>query len=132
MRAVRPALVLLALAICAWFALGVRQARSLGRAEAIITTGNHLTAAQFRSATALLNEADALNPDRTVELDRIHLLLGRGRDAEANRLARQAVSAEPQNIEAWIALAESSSTNLSLYRYAVHRVNGLEPLLPAG
>ncbi len=122
---------MLAIVACVWFALGVRQATSLSRAEAIIDAQPFTTAARAREAESLLNEAATLNPDREVAIDRTHILLERGQELAARRTITAVTRAEPQNIEAWLWLAHAAGTDPALYYYALRRAHDLEPLIPS-
>ena len=106
-RTLRTLGVAVAVVACAWFALGIRQSTSLSQAEAIIGAKQHVTASQARAATSLLNHAGTLNPDRQVDIDRVHVLLERNHVAQARRLAAALTHAEPQNIEVWLWLARA-------------------------
>ena len=130
-RTVRTFGVAVAVVACAWFALGIRQATSLTQAEAIIGAKQHVTAAQGRAATALLNHASTLNPDRQVDIDRVHVLLERNHVAQARRLANALTRAEPQNIEVWLWLAHAEGGDPQRYYAALVRARRLEPLVPA-
>jgi hypothetical protein len=127
----RCASVLAALVVCAWFALGLRQANSLTRAQGITgETSAPLTAAQARRAQAALNEAGTLNPDRAVALDRALLRLEEGRPRAARTIALAVTRAEPENIRAWVRLAQTAAGDPALYRRALIHAHRLEPLSP--
>jgi hypothetical protein len=129
-KAARAIVALVALAACAWFALGARQAISLRRAEAIINAQPFTTARRARTAESLLNEAATLNPDRQVSIDRTQILLERRRQVAARRIAGAVTRDEPQNIEAWLWLAHASSTDPKLFIYALQHIHQLEPIIP--
>jgi hypothetical protein len=122
-----------ALVVAAWFGLGVHQAVSQDHAEALIGTPgvSKLTAGEAGRVSSLLASAGVLNPDRSVALDRSAVALARGRLDLARRLARSVTSAEPQNIEAWVALARASDGDPALFRYALGRAAALEPIRPS-
>lgn len=132
MSATRIAAVVLALVISAWFALGIRQATEISAAQAIISAHPHPTAAQVRRAQQSLDAAATLNPDRTVDLERIRLLIDAGDTRPARVLATRVVAAEPQNLDAWVVLAQTAATDPQLFGHALSRVRALEPLLPGG
>jgi thioredoxin-like negative regulator of GroEL len=128
---VRAALAAGALVVCLWFALGIRQTTGLGRAEAVLGTSSHpLDADQANRARSALDEAATLNPDREVQMNRALLLLDRGQRTAARSLARQVTDAEPQNLEAWVTLAQTATTDPALFLETVHRIKALEPRLP--
>jgi predicted Zn-dependent protease len=130
-RPARLALAAAALAICLWFGLGVRQATGLSHAEAIIgATPRALSAAQAARARGWLDEASTLNPDRQVDLARARLLLDRHRPLAARALATTVVRSEPQNLGAWVTLAQTAASDPALFRQTLSRVRALEPRLP--
>jgi len=108
----------------------VRQAISLDRATAIIGHGTSIRPALAVRAGSLLNEAGALNPDRQVDLERINLELELHHVQAARELAREVTRAEPENVEAWVSLAETAGDDPALFAQAVHKIRALEPLLP--
>lgn len=126
----RASAILTAMLVCGWFALGYHQASSLARAEAIIYAQPFTTAARARTAEQLLSDAQTLNPDDQVRVDRVHILLERHDWRDALPLAQSVVRDEPQNIEAWLWLAHSQETNAAGVLYALHRARELEPLVP--
>ncbi|HEY2317553.1 MAG TPA: hypothetical protein VGH67_04600 [Solirubrobacteraceae bacterium] len=101
MRLLRPALLALALAACAWFALGIRQSHEIDQAENTIAAA-HPAAGQLRAAGQRLRAAAFLNPDRAVDIDRGRLDLKQHRPAQARRILAGVVADEPQNLDAWI------------------------------
>jgi hypothetical protein len=120
----------LALVVCAWFALGIRQAAAQSRAEAIIGARAHATAAQTRRAQQLLSAAATLNPDRQIELDRVQVLLARSQQRAARRIALAVTRAEPQSVAAWVSLARTAAGDHALFDAALRHVAALEPLRP--
>lgn len=130
MSFVRAASLIIVLVVCAWFALGIRQATSLTAAETLVDAQTHATAAQARRVQSLLDEAAMLNPDREVDILRARILLERGQDRPALGIIEGVTRAEPQNIEAWLWLAHASPSNPRRFYYALRRVGQLEPLLP--
>jgi predicted Zn-dependent protease len=120
----------LALLAAAWFVLGAVQARDIDHATAAISAHPHPSARQAAQVTAWLDTASVLNPDRTVDLLRGQLDLARGRQAQAQRLMKAVTRAEPQNLNAWVALGRASSDNPRLFRAALARVRKLVPLSP--
>jgi predicted Zn-dependent protease len=104
----RAMLVASAVVVCAWFALGVRQAIDLTQATALLSNGNRIApraAAQVRSR---LDAARLLNPDRNVEILRAQLYDELGERRRASGLMREVVAAEPLNVQAWGWLAKSA------------------------
>lgn len=92
---------MLALIVSAWFGLGWVQARDGGRADALVLSSNHLTAAQAARARSWLSTAGTLNPDRQVDLDRAHLAFDLRDYPTAIRILQAVTRSEPQNVFAW-------------------------------
>jgi hypothetical protein len=102
---IRALVVLGAIAACAWFAIGVRQARGISQATAILSSSPHLSAAQAARARGALNSARFLNPDTTVDLLRAEVAQAQGNPTDAARIISTIVRKEPKNLDAWVALA---------------------------
>lgn len=98
----RVGLVVLALAVCAWYAIGVRQSRDQAAAEGIVQGNVTPTPSVTRHALDLLDSAGTLNPDRAIDLLRAQALVRAGEAPQALRLMKSVVAAEPDNVDAWI------------------------------
>jgi hypothetical protein len=132
MRVARAALVILAVALCAWFVVGARQAHDLAAAQSVINASDRPTSAQAARAWSLLHSAAFLNPDRSVQLARSALALAQNRPQVARGYAERATRAEPLNILAWsqlIAVAAALGDG-RLVSLAGPHVRQLEPRLP--
>lgn len=128
--AARASIVVLAVIACAWFALGIRAAHDTNRASAIVSGKAPLTAAEAAHARSLLDAAGTLNPDTTVDLLRAKVALARNDEAAGLRTIRSVTNREPQNLEAWVALAQTSlNRNSQLVLLAVHNIGKLDPLI---
>jgi predicted Zn-dependent protease len=123
--AVRAGALALALVACAWFALTLRQADEVAAASQILAGPQPLTAARADRAAALLRAAATLNPDRGVAILEGELALEAGHPAQAQRILARVVTAEPQNLQAWIWLARSSYGAPATFRRAVQAVGRL-------
>ena len=97
------------------------------RGDAIISSARALTPAAAAHATALLNAAGALNPDREVDLLRSQLALRQGDLALARRLALSVARREPLNAEAWLALGQAAGGNRATQLLAFAHVYQLAP-----
>jgi alkylation response protein AidB-like acyl-CoA dehydrogenase len=129
--AVRAGLIVVAVIAAAWFVIGIRQSTGLNRAQTILGSARTtLSAAQAGQARAAIDEASTLNPDRQVELDRSLLALDRGQSVTARHDAAAVTRAEPQNLDAWVALARTAGDDPALFSLALERVRQLEPRLP--
>jgi predicted Zn-dependent protease len=102
---IRAVAVLAALVVCAWFAVGIRQAHDVARASAILSGASTLSADEANRATSLLHSARFLNPDTSIDLLLAQLAATRGDVREAERIMLKVVREEPMNAKAWLALA---------------------------
>jgi hypothetical protein len=119
----------LALVLCAWFALGIRQASDTSQATTIVSGlfGQHgLGRAQAGHANSLLHSASVLNPDAQVEVLRARVALLRGDRARAKRILLAVVHSEPMNIDAWYGLATSAKDQPTVLR-SLDRIAQLAP-----
>ena len=123
-------MLVLAVAACAWFVLGARQAHGIATATGIVSQPHPPTAAQARTATSSLNSAGTLNPDLEVDVLRGRLALARGELPGARRILEGVVRREPQNLEAWIWLARASVGAPATFRQAVAAFRRLLPNVP--
>lgn len=120
----------LALVVCAWFALGARQAINTSRASAIVSGASKLSSAEASRTLALLHDAGTLNPDRNVDILRGQAYLASGNAQVARRVLSAVTREEPQNVEGWLWLAHASGTNAALFTSSLVHVRQLEPRLP--
>jgi predicted Zn-dependent protease len=130
MRVARIVTCLVAIAACAWFVLGIRQAHDLSSATSLISSGRVASDAQYERALALLRGARALNPDQEVNILRGEAALNHGDPQAAQRILWAVTRSEPRNLEAWLWLAKASNGNRQLVLGALTRVRALEPILP--
>lgn len=103
-------MALFAILVCAWFAIGVRQARDVDHATALLSAGSHISKGDAARAASLLHSAGQLNPDRQVDVLRAQLAAERGDRRSAQRILRGVVATEPMNATAWVALAQSATS----------------------
>jgi hypothetical protein len=127
-RWLRWSALALALLVAAWFGLGVYQATSQSKAEAIIAGAPHLSASRATRAQDLLDAAGTLNPDLQVNIDRVALMLETRHVRAAMKLARWVTEMEPLNIEGWIWLAHATGGRPSVYYLALAELRILDPL----
>jgi predicted Zn-dependent protease len=104
----RAALALAAAVICAWFAVGIRQARDTSRASAVINSSASITPADRAHAGSLLKAAGWLNPDRQVDILRGQLASFTGDVPGAVAILSRVTRSEPTNLQAWAALATAT------------------------
>jgi predicted Zn-dependent protease len=126
---VRIVLVVVALVVAAWFALGVREAHELNTVTSLLAAQPRLTAAQAAHADGLLSSAGTLNPDRREELLRGEVALAAGNEAVAQRIILRVAREEPDNIDAWAQLARAAGSNHRLVLLAYDNIARLSPRL---
>jgi hypothetical protein len=121
-----------AVVVCAWFAIGVRQAHEISAAANILNNAStERVPAVQRRAMSMLDAAAFLNPDTQVTLLRAQLAENAGDYARAARLINQATAAEPDNIEGWIAslklgILDPSFGNGRLVFAQLHRLDPVD------
>lgn len=129
-RLLRAGLVLLAIAACAWYLVGIRQAHDTAAATALLGRGTPLTAQEAAHADALLRAAAQLNPDQQVAILRAQVAYGRGDRRRAEQLLAPVVRDEPQNVVAWLWVARAAP-DAATFRHALARIGYLVPKVPA-
>ena len=107
--AIRALAVVIALVVCVWFAVGVRQAQDTDHATSIIASTAPISAAQAAHARSLLDSAAFLNPDQEVAVLKAELVAREGDKARAVAMLMKIVHEEPQNIDAWQAIARNAT-----------------------
>jgi predicted Zn-dependent protease len=124
-------MIILAVVVCAWFALGIRQTRDTARATAIIASAasaNGPSAAQASQERSLLRAAGTLNPDKQLDVLRGQLALLQGNNRSATRILEGVVAQEPLNVEAWVYLARAAfNVNRHEFGIAAQRIAQLDP-----
>jgi predicted Zn-dependent protease len=130
MSLARGSLLALALAACAWFVVGIRQAHDTAHANAIVSAETPPGPAAAARARSLLHAAGFLNPDQRVDLLRGQLALDQGDRPRALALFRDVARREPDNLQAWVSVAQASTEpNSPLLKRAVHEIGRLDPQL---
>lgn len=128
MSLARGVMVAVAVVVCAWFALSVRQALDTSHAGAIVNSSSSVSAAQAAHARSLLSAAGQLNPDRQVNILRGQLALDLGDNASAEQILRGVTDAEPLNIQAWALLAQATQTrDRTEFVLAIRTIGRLDP-----
>jgi predicted Zn-dependent protease len=127
MRAARWICAAVSLLVCAWFALGARQAIDTSRAMAIADRGNTATAAEEREVSSLVHDARALNPDQQPLITLGQVEIEHGDDASAVRVLEPITRSEPQNALAWQTLATAAGDNPALLSKALSHLRVLVP-----
>ena len=123
-------MLVVALVAAGWYVVGIRQAEDTGRASALVSGGTRLSAAQASRASALLDSAAFLNPDREVDVLRAQLERDQGNLGGARAILDRVVLKEPDNLDAWIWLARSSVGDPKDFYTAAYRVRQLVPPVP--
>jgi cytochrome c-type biogenesis protein CcmH/NrfG len=128
MPAVRLAVLGLAVAACAWFALGVVQSHDQTKAETLLNQAGNAAPATTARIMSLLKTAGTLNPDRTIALDRSQAQTRAGNPRAGVATAQTVVHSEPQNIDGWIVLGFAARrVDPALARLALARELQLAP-----
>lgn len=130
MRIANLLIACVALVVCAWFVIGIRQARTLDQATAIVTQSPTPTRSELAHAASLLRSAATLNPDLQVKLVRASLALVSNQPALAERIAKAAVHDEPQNLLAWYELAKVAGRDQRTFFGALAEIKRLDPAPP--
>jgi predicted Zn-dependent protease len=123
----RGGLLVLAVAACAWFVLGIRQAQETDQAAAIVAQRPTAPAAKLREAASLLRSAGFLNPGVQVDILRGQLAILQQRPRLAVQILRGATRSEPMNLEAWIWLAGASLIDPPQAKIALAHIHALDP-----
>lgn len=128
MRWFRLAAIALALLVCAWFAIGIRQAHDTTQAQTILSASRSVDGAQARHLSSLLSAAAVLNPDQEVQVLRGRLAFAQGDKARAVTILQAVTRAEPRSREAWLWLAHAAiSVNPVLFNQALHTIFAIDP-----
>jgi hypothetical protein len=128
----RALLITVAIAACAWFALGIRSSHDADKVNSMIGHATSITMAQARADDQALNDAELLDPDQSLEELRAEVALHAGDHAAALAIAKQVVSRESQNPYDWLLLKVlSTRINPALNRLAQLRVTQLVPPVAA-
>lgn len=128
--AARIAIGVVAVAVLAWLAIGLRNARleadgadALGRAPSLAPP------ARLAEARSAYSRARELNADSTPEVREAGLANFDGRPREAVRLLRDVVRREPENFDAWFLMASvAARIDPPLAARAEARARALNPL----
>jgi predicted Zn-dependent protease len=121
---------MVALAACAWYALGIRETHETDRATAIVSASTPLSAEQVREASSLLSSAKVLNPDTAPDVLRGQLERDQGRFAQARATLERVIAREPDNAVAWLWLAKSSPGMPKTAIGALLHISRLVPAVP--
>jgi predicted Zn-dependent protease len=135
----RVGLALAAFAIGGWLALGYQSARDRDAGErllraplaAYVTKGRPAGQgrADLERGATLIRRAGRLNPDSTLDLDSATFQLLLGRRDQAVRSFSELTRREPENLQAWLALAlATNGYRPSLAAEARRRAAVLDPV----
>lgn len=128
----RIVLAAFALAVAACFAVAFSAARAEDRLNDLRFRPPKLGQADLRKADQLERDAGRLTPGvrRLIVLSGVRL---RGGDADgALELAGSAARQEPENAEAWLAVARAArAADIPIEQEALHRLRELVPPVPA-
>jgi hypothetical protein len=123
--------LVVALIVCAWFALGIRQAQDLARVNALLASHSKITATQARGANASLDDAQFLNPDQSVAAVRAIVESRAGDRERAVAIAESVTRREPQSVDGWLLLSELAvRSDPTIFHLAQARISALAPPVP--
>ena len=129
----RIALIVVALLLVAWLALGLRATRLEAQGRDLLKQAEDgpLERAEVRDGLRALRRARRFNADSDVLLTEARLLALQGRGQEAIDLGRRIVSDEPNNLDGWVLLYLSSAftADEEAAQLALRRVDELNPQL---
>ena len=128
--AARTGLAVLAVAVCAWFALGVRAFREVASVNVLLSGPARITPEQARDARAKLDQAAWLNPDQEVNFLRAQVAARDGHKQRALTIARGLAHREPQNVNAWLLVSILVRPGSLPYRQAEAQLRRLVPPAP--
>jgi hypothetical protein len=120
--------VIVALAACAWFAVGIRQAQGVARATSIAEAGGAARPGQLAAAASDLRAAAFLNPDQEVNILRGRVAILRGNLRRAREILGTVTRSEPMNLEAWIWFIGANLGNPPEARAGTARLAQLDPI----
>jgi hypothetical protein len=128
----RILLAVVALALAAGFAVALTAARAEDRLNDLQFRPPQLSAADLRRAEQLERDAGRLTPGERRAIVLTYVLL-RGGDADkALALASDATRREPENGEAWLAVARAArAADIPIEQEALQRLRELVPPVPA-
>jgi hypothetical protein len=126
--AIRSALVVTALLVGAWLALGVRAVALEDDAQTVITRARAgpISDAEANKALDDLAKAARLSPDQTPLIHQGELMAAVGRKVPARVVAQHATVVEPDNLQAWFlvwALADDNSLTQAQARARLLELN---------
>ncbi|MBV9311368.1 MAG: hypothetical protein JOZ73_11075 [Solirubrobacterales bacterium] len=120
--------VALALLVCAWFALGIRQAHDTNKANALLSRSARVAARQAPQIEDLLRSAKTLNPDSNVSVLQARVADLEHQRPRAVRILEDVVRREPMNLTAWATLAILGPRSPgSVFLLAYRKLNELDP-----
>lgn len=128
MIAARLALLGVAAAAVAWFALGARSVHDQNQVTKLVNTHTSLTAAEERYAVAKLAEARTLNPDESLNALHAQIELNAGHAALAEQIAKALARRAPRDVDSWVTLAVlTRQSDPAVNRLAIAKVHELAP-----
>jgi len=128
----RIVLAVLSLAVAACFAVAFTAARAEDRLSDLQFRPPKLTGADLRRAEQLERDAGRLTPGERRVLLLSSIELRGGDPGKALALAGDATRREPENAEAWLAVARAArAADIPLLQEALQRLRELVPPVPA-
>jgi hypothetical protein len=127
--AIRSALVVTALLVGAWLALGVRALALESDAGDVLARARvgPVPAAELHKAIDDLAKAGRLSPDQGPVITQGELLAAAGRDDEARAVAKRVTGDEPDNLQGWFLTWVVSDPDKRAKAHAKQRLLELNP-----
>ncbi len=128
----RILLAVVALAVAAGFAVALTAARAEDRLDDLRFRPAQLSGADLRRAGQLERDAGRLTPGERRAILLATVLLRGGEADKALALAGDAARREPENAEAWLAVARAArAAGIPIEQEALQRLRELVPPVPA-
>jgi hypothetical protein len=128
----RAAVALAALVVAAGFAVAYSAARAEDRLSDLQFRPPQLTQADLRRAEQLERDAGRLTPGERRAIVLAYVQLRGGEAEKALETARVATRSEPENAEAWLAVARAArAADIPIEQEALQRLRELVPPVPA-
>jgi hypothetical protein len=118
----------MALAVCAWFALGIRESHQIAVATRILDAPGQPSPRALSDAAGELRGASFLSPDQQVDILRGRVAIKRGQTALASRLLAAVTRNEPLNLEGWIWFTGANLADHSAAARGAAQIAQLDPL----
>jgi predicted Zn-dependent protease len=124
----RALVLVLAILAIGWFAVAIRQTRNLEHAASVVNAASSLTPKQAAHVDSMLDNASWLYPGKTADILRGQVALLENQAYRAVRILTQVTRSEPNNLQAWVALAQAAIVHRGpVLDLAARRIASLDP-----